>query len=775
MSVKWTGEQQGVISATHQSFMVVASAGSGKTSVLVERYLRHITEEGLTPDQILTITFTRKAAAEMKERIVKRLRSMSLFEAAQIAETGPIQTIHGFCERLLRENVFEAHLDPEFEILGDAQSAELTDQAFRTAMASDLQDLPLALAVVTELVGLQSWSSRGRQRPYSVLEKSVLQVVGELRGAAWTLDEIESLYSSPDVVLKRWADQVRDAFGPEASLGLEGENLAVVGREVGKYFRKNRMNPPYRLSSGPGQEVEEQIVNQTIGLVQLACQTWKNLEALMSQKQQFDFTAMETMAVRLLEQSAFARKRLRDQYPVVMVDEAQDVNPVQYRLLQSLGATRQMLVGDPQQSIYGFRLADVERFRERISEGESLRLTQNHRSTVGIQAYVDEVFGSIWAADYAPMRPALKSFDLDHMPPTSFEGVEHWEVEGDDQIARWVAEMVVEGESPGKIAILVRVHPQAESLLKQLEQLSIPARIIGGSSRFYTRLHVRDLANVLCAVADPYDNFSLLCCLRSPLVGLSLDAITLLSQKTPVVEALADFSETGPEDREKIDLFLEWFDSLRLTADRVPAWEVLGEILAKSNYLQNVAQDKNKDQIIANIRKLQVLATEEPHLGPLEFAERIREIVNLAHRETQAPTADDKSDQVTIMTIHKSKGLEFEVVVLPSLNRNLKRKRDPVIADGRSATIVASQGLEPNGIMSQLIHAQKVKREVEEELRLLYVAMTRAKRRLVVCLYPPKNVDTLGKRLKAAVGDHPAVLVKKVPQVEGAVEGAGGP
>ncbi len=765
MSVNWTEEQRQVIAADHRSFMVVASAGSGKTSVLVERYLRHVQEEGLTPDQILTITFTRKAAAEMKSRIVGRLRGLELFSAAQMAETGPIQTIHGFCERLLRENVFAAGLDPDFEILAEAQSAELVDDAFRQAMAMDLSETPYAAEVVTEFVGTTEYSRSGQSQPYSLLEASVLKVVRELRGAARTREEIENEYSTPDLVLERWRDQLLAMANRDVTLGLESEPLWTVAKELIRIYRKNRATLPIRFTAGPGEEMERLIAAQTVGLVQLACATWKLVQDSMVARQQFDFTALETMAVRLLELSPRVRERLRMQYPVVMVDEAQDVNPVQYRLLQSIAATRQMLVGDPQQSIYGFRLADVDRFRERILEEESLRLTKNHRSVAGIQHYVDEIFGQLWGETYAPMIPGPESFDLDNIATVSYDGIEHWEVLADDaEIARYARELIDEGVVPKDIAVLVRKQQLAESLHKAFLEVGIPARIVGGSSRFYTRLHVRDLANVLCAVADPYDDFSLLCCLRSPLVGLSLDAISLLSQQSPVVEALGKDEIGTDDDKEKLAKFMEWFGVLRRTADRLPAWEVLSEVLSHSDYLPNIAGEKNADQIIANIRKLQVLATEEPSLGPLEFAERIREIVNLEHRETQAPTADDATNQVTIMTIHKSKGLEFPVVILPSCRDKLKRRRGSLVVDARTATVVSSQALDSGGVMVQLMNGEKERREVDEELRLLYVAMTRAKERLIICLYPNTSADTLSKRLRAVAPGEEVIKTRKPPE-----------
>jgi ATP-dependent exoDNAse (exonuclease V) beta subunit len=118
-------EQLLAVEETESLFSIRAGAGAGKTFVLVHRYLRHIVDEGMSPDQILAITFTKKAAASMKQRIVGELRDRGLAESAQIAETGPIQTVHSFCERVLRENSLEAGIDPEFSVLSEGEAALL--------------------------------------------------------------------------------------------------------------------------------------------------------------------------------------------------------------------------------------------------------------------------------------------------------------------------------------------------------------------------------------------------------------------------------------------------------------------------------------------------------------------------------------------------------------------------------------------------------------------------------------------------------------------------
>lgn len=743
-----TPEQQAIIESSEPHFNVIAAAGAGKTFVLVERYLRHIEQDGLRPDQILTITFTKKAAAEMKERIVKRLRGLGRFDDAQIAETGPIQTIHSFCERVLRENALEAGLDPGFEILAEEQSARLVTECIRAAMAADLSEIREAEDLIRTIAGKRIGFGDNRSE-YGLLESNIESVLKELRGSRYTSDEIRAWYSSPTVLKGLWDEAIRNALPDEIRDDFDRADGGTLNERVQRVCKLQKIKVPDWAKGSYDAQSESEALSHTCGLVQLACEAWWRLDLEMFRQQVLDFAELEIRTDRLLGRSEITRGRLSKQYHVVMVDESQDVNPIQYRLLDRLGSERSMLVGDAQQSIYGFRQADVRLFRERTSRAHTKRLTKNWRSDPGILNFVDVVFQRLWSEEYTPMNVNDGPMDFDIVSQPHFEGVEVWKQasKSPKSTAGYVSELLAENIEPKEIAILVRDGQAALANLKALEERGIPVRIIGGTEKFYTRLEVRDLANTLRAVADPYDDFALLASLRSPMVGMSLDSIVLLGKDPFVLDRLEAFESPIEEDREKLLRFLSWFKPLSEMADRLSAWEVLARIFSDSDYLPALARRSKGDQMLANARKLLMLATEDPDLGPLEYSDRIREIQNLRHKEGDAPADDNDANQVKILTIHKAKGLEWPVVILAQTDKKLTASSRQVIVDPNLGLVATKFGKTPSAVFKLLVERKKLKDD-EEERRVLYVALTRAQKRLCVALVPMTNHMTVSKLLQ---------------------------
>jgi ATP-dependent exoDNAse (exonuclease V) beta subunit len=485
----------------------------------------------------------------------------------------------------------------------------------------------------------------------------------------------------------------------------------------------------------------------------------------MEASQSLDFVALESRAVRMLEESEAARARIRSEYAVVLVDEAQDLSPLQYRLLTSLGIEAEMMVGDSQQSIYGFRQADVRLFLEKSQQTETLFLSKNHRSDPGILAFVDHVFRQEWGDDYRAMGPGSESFDPSR-PPAPWEGVELWEQRAKDtaQVARWIAELLDEGVRPGEIAVLVRERSYAHSLIAKLDGLEINYRLVGGSERFYTRLEVRDLANALTCLSDPYDDFALLATLRSPIAGLSLDSIALLAMRKPVVEALSDFEPPVDEDRQLLAGFLTWYEPLRKCADRRPAYELLIELFARAPYWENLAARPRAYQTLANVRKLFRLAASHPEMGAEELSSRLREIRDLRHREGDAPAIDDQADAVSVLTIHKAKGLEFPIVVLPDMFGRLVRQVGEIETE-KWLGVVAAEFEGPKCAYLQWIAERRKERERAELMRVLYVGMTRAQKRLCLVTHPLASTSNLAGRVALLSGfvdgELPGVRVRR--------------
>lgn len=723
-----TPEQAKVLESQSKALLVAASAGVGKTFVLVERYLGLVTERGLSPERILTITFTRKAAAEMKARIVRRLRVAGLREESRRAETGPIQTIHSFCEGLLRERAIHAGIDPEFEVL-ESDVQPLLILAARRALASPPSELPNVADLLQSIAQTPT-----RRDTDEVLLKRIQDAVQRLRSSGITHEFYEQNTRTPDAMRLSLERAMLDRLPPQA--------LAKFHEESGSFSESyvaatKGLRFPFKANDRWWESVQTSLP-ATAGFGQVVSRTWAVFEELLVERQGLDFAGLESRAVRLAEDGRLGTVP----FDAILVDEAQDLNPLQHRLIHALKVPEQMLVGDEKQSIYGFRQAAPHIFREKQKEGDCLYLTQNRRSVPGILSFVDTLFLETWAdLKYEPML-AKKALDLDAPDTKDFTGLEIWKTDRDVWItatADYVRELIDEGTDPHDIAILTRNRMAGPQLKKALEERKVMARIQGGSDQYYTRMEVRDLANTLRAAVDPNDTFALLCCLRSPVVGLSLDSIVLLAQAESPYKALQTFEPPRMDDREKIDRFLGWFERYTECADRLTAWEGIAQILASSPYLETLATRRDRAQRLANVRKLQQIAIQHPELGPREFAERVREIQALRHEEGDAP-AHDEGQFVTILTIHKSKGLEFPVVVLPETDKPLgKIPAETVFVEAEYA-LAGYQGL--NKSLVEWMRWEASAREEEEALRLLYVALTRAKRRLCVSTYAPKGPKT---------------------------------
>jgi len=742
-------EQLAIIKHPGQRIRVSAAAGAGKTSTLVQRYLEHVLVHGLSPESILTITFTRKAAAEMKGRIVRRLRHEGMEGHAREAESGPIQTIHSFCESLLRENAIQAGLDPEFEILAEAEVSRWLDEAILSVFTDWDDEDHDTEAFLREVSGRRSYGSGALA--YESLKSPIREVLRKFRSSSVDRALLRDQYGNAETVVQHWREAFLGTLPDELARRLDFSDWKPD--YVKAAFKEFGRKPPRPFLGGRNEEHELESAVLSAGLVKLSLRTWSLLEDRMLREQKLDFAALEVRAVNCVEKSPEVRERLQRKFRVALVDEAQDVNPLQDRLIQATDLEHELTVGDGQQSIYGFRQADVDHFNQRLEMGDHLKLSMNYRSHESILLFVDQVFGGLWGEDYRPMK-AAKQFDLDEVDRPEFYGVELWEqkLKDVDLTANYIAEMVQEGEKPGDIVVLVRTSAFGAEVQTALERCGQRAAIVGESDRYYSRMEIRDLSNCLTALSNPCDDLALLCVLHSPLAGLGFDSVAQIAKVKPVSAQLGSTNRENPVDQMLLAEFNRWFLPLAECADKLPAWEVLSTILAKSPYLHNLAERPRGRQEVANVRKLLTIAIDAPHMGPRDFAEYIREIRELRHRESEGSIDREHESKIRIMNIHKAKGLEFPVVVVPQTFDPLFKQRQEVEIDSRLGMVSAVYRRSAKVPYHEWLAERRQQREAEEELRVLYVAMTRAQRRLCVVAGPSITKDCLAKRIAGTLG-----------------------
>jgi ATP-dependent helicase/nuclease subunit A len=481
-----------------------------------------------------------------------------------------------------------------------------------------------------------------------------------------------------------------------------------------------------------------------------------------------DFEDLELVTRRLLSDDGELRERYAGRFERIMVDELQDTNRVQLELIESIARDNLFTVGDAQQSIYGFRHADVELFERRgerlEAAGARLTLQTNFRSRPEILEVLNLGFADELGARFRPLRPgrvdgpgradgepAVELVLVDKGADWEQDGVASpWRVAEARTLADRVAELVAAGTAPGEIVVLMRATTDMRAYERALERRGLPTYVIGGRG-YWSHPQVVDLISYLRAIANPRDEESLYGVLASPIVGASLDALVVLgsasraSSRDPwwvLREPREDLDALEPPDRAKFDAFASWFAAERGRSARCGVEELIDSALTRSGYDLAMLAMPGGRRRLANVRKLMRLGREheDAHgpdlrgfLGLIADREAGR---SSESRESEAPMEGEGMDAIRLMTIHRAKGLEFAVVVVADLGRSVRPASEllRVTADGRIGLRLAragTPGREPAWSYREIGEARRAAQDSEER-RLFYVAMTRARERLVL-------------------------------------------
>lgn len=771
--MKATKEQALAINTIEGNVLVNAGAGTGKTKVLTERYIK-ILEEGNLPENrevesIVAITFTKKATQEMKERIRASLReNFSKGEKWRRfymdMEKANISTIHSFCGNILRENPLEAGIDPVFQIIEEARAEELLrssmDQVLETRLHAEGELFNFINKLGQDSLdqfreGLREVYSKSRDNGMTLASLESI-TLGELEKISIPQDLDKRIVSSLDYLL----DKINSKKFKDLS-----QSESWIKYKEGDYREGDRYNLLRDILGGLGSnkkyQEELELLTDDIKLALIAEDLdlkWAyemvfdilgELDKLYSLEKDklglVDYSDLEFKSYELLKNNRELRQFYQEKYSYIMVDEFQDTNRIQKEIFYLLASENKALdrknlfvVGDPKQSIYGFRGADVSVFYDTMDlvsaypDSEIINMDQNFRSLDSLISFVNQVFSQIMGDKYL----ALKAF---HKSPNAID-VEVIEEEVEKSldkdyeayvVARRIRDLVEnEGYNYRDIAILFRSSPNMGLYEKYLSSLDIPYYNSRDISIF-DRQEIVDILNVFKLLSNSHDILSFLGFLRSPMVGLKDESIYYIARS---LEEEGDPKEVDLEGREleKYREALDLIEDLVMKKDLYNILELLDMILEKTDYSKLVLLYSDGLQRFSNIRSFRDLIKKYivEENGDLEgFIDYVDSYEKHDRGLNQAKIKSESSDVVKLMTIHSSKGLQFPVVVLAEMSKS-----------GSSPSLLMNynndygMGLKYNSKSGYYNRIAEYNRDLDarEMERLLYVAMTRAEKLLIL-------------------------------------------
>jgi ATP-dependent helicase/nuclease subunit A len=826
-----------------RNLVVVAGAGTGKTALLVERALNLVAGHDVPMTEIAAITFTEKAAAELRERLARALDELRVLARGRTATAGlapdtearrayawlageaglearlieeralaalvdldiaSVSTLHAFCADILRRHPREAGVDPAFAVDDGPSFQGLFEKAWERFLAEELGPhaprpaiwrrallLPGALDGVVSVGSalasfrLPSEAAEGHAlRPASPgalfgdeVERLLAAIADVRRRARGMNTNMETFLDLSALYLRSFLET-----GPASMAAIEGP--WTLSEYLGKKPAVGR-----RLEGCAPEEVEEIAARGRQLVAALACVDEETIAAVaeaaapLAQRARerllsagfVSFDALLRLARDLLARDTNVRGELAARHRVILVDEFQDTDPLQYEILfflseeegapaedayrTRLSPGRLFIVGDPKQSIYRFRGADIEAYRRAVDHvtacgGEILTLDNSFRSPDEIVGPTNTLFeafiGRHETNEQQPYQPIVSARGpaADGTPRFDIWSVqaagdvdERRAAEG-NVIASWIAANRGRPEATGRplscrhVALLFRALTNVDLYAQSMRRAGLPFVVEGGKS-FYERPEVGDLIAFLRAAANPNDRAALLAVLRGPLGGVpdaELAGFVSVGGRLDLASA-GDVDAAGFPGLFRVLALLETFrDAMR---GRAPD-EIIRAALRDTPLLILHAALFEGPQRVANLRKLVASAEDLARRG-LSLEESLRALEDEfrdEREEGESPLADETVDAVRILSVHKAKGLEFDVVFVPDLGRESQHSR----ASGTSVAWVPQDAgflgvrLSDGTMNLAWVKHERATRlhEEAEEKRVFYVACTRARERLVL-------------------------------------------
>ncbi|GMW02264.1 MAG: hypothetical protein AMXMBFR84_34000 [Candidatus Hydrogenedentota bacterium] len=854
--MKPTPSQTRAVKTDARYVCVDAGAGSGKTRVLIERIVDRLARRECGLEQMVAITFTEKAALEMKERlrIACRMRAKAAEQnpneqsywrtLERGADTARITTIHSFCMAIVKEHALRLGMDPDFAILEETDAylllrdtvesslRELYDKGFEPALRLAVEFGGAALAAIAmDLMGRHGLAARLWAEEHGDTTPEALAEVWKARIEKQNQDQADALRECPELArlysevmelkaechntkdkrevsraLLEWAIREIQSGSPNRVTASLGRLREVDGRTGSKsnWSSMEAFKRPIEIRDRVKEIGDEYTIIEFLPERELtAAQATLDLAAVLTAidndfvkaKQRMnvaDFDDLLSEAHRILSAHEAIRADVAEGIRHLFVDEFQDTDSLQYSIVSLLASGSQgvsrFIVGDAKQSIYLFRGAEVDVFqRARLEADERIRLGVNFRSLPNVFAFIDDFYRhtNLLASvepEYSETetsRSPVGDARIEFLIPDPIPDDEHEEANA-EAYRRLDAAMIasrikslcapstgidiadpatgsIRKAAYGDIALLFRSFSNVPLYERTLREAGIPFTVVAGTG-YYERQEVLDLRNLLSVVADPWNEMALLAVLRGPFVGIS-DETLLRLRLTPsgnIARAFYGEIVTGVDTEDDLlaagRLLLA---DLRARAEWPPT-ALLRYILERTQFEAMQLGQFLGVQKASNVRKVLDLAegyvrSHSPSLPA--FLRFLAEAAAEEIREGEVSLQVEDNQSVIVMTVHKSKGLEFPIVFIPDMSRKSEPAATAHALSERSLGLAVrvpdTRGKTDSSAMFTLINQKRKQAERQESARVLYVAMTRARDYLVLSGSPKPTANSWFEPMKA--------------------------
>ncbi len=853
MSTKWTDNQLLAITARGGDVLVSAAAGSGKTAVLVERVLRMITDpvKPISIDKLLIVTYTRAAAAQLKERINLKLSELILEnpdnkyyrKQLYMLPRANISTVDSFCSDLCREFFHLLQIPRDYKIAEQGELSVLSSQALESALDELYEEKSPAFF---ELVRCFSNSKSDRSLGENILklydflrshpffdrwlnEKYSYYVDFEMvRDSIWgkvilknarrivefgldlSLKNISTAEEEPEFMSKVSTLLYRDKnYFEELSKALNHLSWdeirdKIYSFETGVLSARGYKDHPVKIKVATNRDMlkscvselkelfesnETQCINDINALRPVVEQMFRcvrvyddKYSALKVSKNLADFSDVEHWALELLVKDTVSGAEFTDtatliasRFDSVLVDEYQDANEVQDLIFKAVSKESNLfIVGDAKQSIYAFRQAMPEIFINRKDnyplyspESDSypakILLEKNFRSRVELTEYINFVFDRLMTKETGDINYALgeglvsgAQYEAKDTPCAELHLIDADSFDDEDKItleAQHIASVirknlkettVKDGDTVrpctyGDFAILLRSGKSNSSLyVRELERYGIPATFESSSSFFELR-EIKLILSILRVIDNPAQDIPLLSTMMSPIFGFTPDDLA---------EIRANFRKgslysvviKSKDSNQKVNAFFETLTTLRTLAVTMNSPQFINTLYDKLGIIPIVAC-MGGERAVSNLRML----TEYASKYDQSFARGINSFVSYLDKLAESGSdlaaaesgAEDFTNAVKLMTVHSSKGLEFPICILAGTHKRFSTDTtDNVLLDSKLGFSAKRRdsvlGVNYNTFVRKALAMEKKHSEMSEELRVLYVALTRAKEKLIM-------------------------------------------